>query len=98
MQSAEQLVARTAERVQLGDFGGDTFMIGLRALIESIERDARLDDATTAAVEATIGQRLENRLRVEAWYAAEGAGTTTRWRDRSRSWASRVPGRRPSAT
>ncbi len=75
MQSAEELVAHTIERVELGDFGGDTFMTGLQALIESLECDARLDDATTTGVETTMSHRLENRLRVEAWYAAEGTGT-----------------------
>ena len=74
MQSAEQLVAHTIERLELSDFGGDTLMIGLQALIESIECDADSTTRRQQRVETTMSHRLENRLRVEAGYAAEGAG------------------------
>ena len=74
MESAEQIVANVVERVGLSDLGGETFLAGLHALLESIERDARLDPATTAQVDGTIRRRIENRLRIEAWYSNEGRG------------------------
>ncbi len=73
MQSAEQLVTGVIEHVGLSDLGRDTFMTGLCALLESIERDAHLDDLTLAQVEASFRHRIENRLRVEEWYAHGGA-------------------------
>ena len=75
MKSADQLVSEVVADQSLTDLGGDTFRTGLDALLESIERDARLDDTTLAGVETTIRRRLRNRLRVEDWYATAGRST-----------------------
>jgi hypothetical protein len=72
MTSAEQMISDVVAEEQLSHLGGDTFRAGLDALLESIERDARLDDATIASVETMIRHRIRSRLRVEHWYATEG--------------------------
>ena len=75
MKGADQLIAEVVADDRCTDLGGDTFRAGLDALLDSIERDARLDDATQAGVETTIRHRLRNRLRVEEWYATAGRST-----------------------
>jgi sulfotransferase family protein len=75
MQLAEQMISEVVAQEHLSDLHGDSFRIGLDALLDSIERDARLDDTTAASVDTTIRHRLRSRLRVEHWYATEGPPT-----------------------
>lgn len=71
--SADELCARAVERTGLSDFGPGDFHEGLEVLLDSLAADAALAPATDAAVLGELSRRLQNRLRVEAWYAQHPA-------------------------
>jgi hypothetical protein len=62
-------MAAASAEVGADDFGPGDFRAGLERLLESLERDADLDDDAAAGVVRDLERRLRNRLHVEAWYA-----------------------------
>lgn len=66
--SADELMAEAEEARGLMDFGPGDFREGLRALLDSVERDVDLHPDATARVIADFRRRLVNRREVEAWY------------------------------
>ncbi|CAN5221713.1 sulfotransferase [soil metagenome] len=61
-----QLMARASDRTGLDDFGDVPFEEALDVLIHSLERDAKLDDARRAGVEAMIINQLTKNLHLVA--------------------------------
>ncbi len=66
---ADVLLAEAATATGRVDFGPGDFRDGLRALLDSIDRDADLTPDATERVVSDFRRRLVNRLEVEAWYA-----------------------------
>jgi hypothetical protein len=63
------LIARAREATGLSDFGGDGHLEGLELLVDSANREARLNDAGRAAFEGQCVMLLSKRLEVEGWFA-----------------------------
>lgn len=61
----ERLLAAARERTGLDDFGDPAMFEGLRILVDSLDREARLTEAGAQRVAAGIVDTLANRLRVE---------------------------------
>lgn len=66
--SRAQLLDDARESTELEDFGPGDFEVGLDVLLESLERDARLQRSTDDAVLGLLRRRLVNRLRLEQWW------------------------------
>ncbi len=64
----ESVLAEAAQSAGLDDFGGEDFRPHLRALLESLDREAGLHDAGRAAQRARIVESLVARLRAEAFF------------------------------
>jgi hypothetical protein len=73
MRSSDELISEVVGEVGLSDLGGDTFVLGLEALLESAARDADLDPEGRSRLETSVRRRVENRLRIEACYSREPA-------------------------
>lgn len=68
--SVAGLLARACANTGLQDFGHDSFLEPLSLLIYSLKNEARLTEAGLESQHQRILGLLENRLRVEAHYAA----------------------------
>jgi sulfotransferase family protein len=66
---AEAIMAEAAASAGLDDFGPGDFVDGLRALLDSIDRDADLTPDATERLLDDFRRRLVNRVEVEAWYS-----------------------------
>lgn len=64
------LLAAASAVAGLDDFGDDWFRAPLARLCESLEREARLTLVGRLLARAEIQRLLQNRLRIEAWWAA----------------------------
>lgn len=67
-------IARLLEQAQsatsLDNFGEDSFREGLEILVNSLDREARLNDIGRMAFDMQIVDMLSTRLQVEHWYEA----------------------------
>src|SRR6516164_6609991 len=61
----EPLIAAARRRARLDDFGDETFREPLRRLLESYEREARLNSIGKLALKEDILQLLVNRLEIQ---------------------------------
>src|SRR5690606_9124706 len=60
----ERLIAEAKTSCSLGDFGGEEFREPLRRLLDSCEKEARLNSLGRMAVRHDVLQLLRNRLRI----------------------------------
>ncbi len=67
--NVDELVETACARVGSGDFGGDTWREGLDVLVESLNREAALNELGESAMVDQVTGLLVNRLEVEQWYA-----------------------------
>src|SRR6185437_14343857 len=65
---ATKLIEAARSRSGLDDFGGDSYREGLERLVDSINRESRLNELGTIAVPEMLIGLLINRLQVEDWY------------------------------
>jgi hypothetical protein len=63
----ESLLAAACKEARLTDFGPDTFRTGLRVLLESLERDARLNAFGRYYAQRQVHELLVTRLRLVDW-------------------------------
>lgn len=63
------LLDRARGATGLSDFGDDGFREGLERLVESADREGRLNDAGHARLDGQIVLLLTKRLEIEEWYA-----------------------------
>src|SRR5262249_54732862 len=66
----EGLLEEARRRTGLGDFGGTSFLAGLRSLLPALRDEAGLHAAGAAAVREDLLRLLGNRLRMAAVFAA----------------------------
>ncbi|OCC23456.1 hypothetical protein MB02_11650 [Croceicoccus estronivorus] len=64
------MLAGAVRRTKLSDFSGDDFVEGLEVLLDSLARDVPYEAADRAKAIELIRRRLDNRLRIEAWFKA----------------------------
>lgn len=64
-----QLIARAKEASGLSNFGADGWQEGLEILVDSVNREAELNDAGRASFEGQAVMLLMRRLEIEDWYA-----------------------------
>lgn len=64
----DRLLSEVRQEVGLGDFGEGSFREGLAMLLQSVERETQLDEASAIRLIAQIKRRLRNRLEVEDWH------------------------------
>lgn len=64
----QELIDTARSRRRLNDFGGDSFREGLERLVDSINRESKLNELGTIAVPEMLIGILINRLEVEDWY------------------------------
>lgn len=69
MIDARQLIERAKEATGLSDFGGEGYLEGLEILVDSANREARLNDAGRAMFAGQAVMLLSRRLEIEDWYA-----------------------------
>ncbi len=62
----QQLVGQACTQTGFSDFGEDTWRDGLERLVDSLRRDARLNELGTAVVEGELTGYLSDRLRIVA--------------------------------
>jgi hypothetical protein len=65
--SAEALIAEAKESAGLSDFGPGQFKDNLARLLQSMETEGRLSEASAAGMAGQMKRRLVNRLLVEEW-------------------------------
>jgi Sulfotransferase family len=68
MDAVDALLARAREQTGLSDFGAESFLEGLRCLLEGAEASGALNDAGRAAIEGQATGLLASRLQIEDWY------------------------------
>lgn len=68
--SAQALMAEAQSRTGLADFGGTSFVEGLDRMRESLAADVPFDAQDRAKATEQMIRRLVNRLKIEAWFAA----------------------------
>lgn len=68
MESHEQLIELAQAETGLDDFGGDSFREGLEILVDSLNREARLNPLGERVLRERILLYLAQRLQVEDWY------------------------------
>lgn len=69
MIEVSSLIARAKDASGLSDFGADGWQEGLERLVDSANREARLNDAGRAMFEGQAVMLLMRRLEIEDWYA-----------------------------
>lgn len=69
MEGCKELIATAEAETGLSDFGGDSFREGLEILVDSLNREARLNALGERALRERIVGHLKQRLQVEDWYA-----------------------------
>lgn len=74
--AVEELLAQASKRTGLDDFGTTEFREGLEMMLESLTADAPYGPTERAAAVSLIERRLDNRLQVEAWLAANPTAAT----------------------
>ena len=65
--SVQSLINGAKESAGLEDFGNDSFMEGLRILVDSFNNEARLNDIGIQSIPEIITRYLVNRLNVQDW-------------------------------
>lgn len=68
--ASDELMAAARERTGLSDFGAPEFVAGLDQLLASLRDESLIEGAARTGVLDLLLQRLESRLRVEQWHAA----------------------------
>ena len=68
--NSDTLIAAAVEQTGLSDFGDASFREGLDMLVDSLNREAKLTEAGSGRVGASITATLANRLQVEAYLKA----------------------------
>lgn len=68
MESHKELIELAAAQTGLEDFGEDSFREGLEILVDSLNREARLNDLGERVLRERILLYLSQRLQVEDWY------------------------------
>jgi hypothetical protein len=66
---AELLINQACEQTGLGDWGDESFRVGLERLVRALDAEAGLNELGTLAVEQQLVANLTNRLRVTDWVA-----------------------------
>lgn len=69
MSHVDELLAQAREQTNLTNFGGDEFREGLGILVDSLDREGRLNAMGRIATDTQTVTLLANRLQVEDWYA-----------------------------
>src|SRR5579864_8506469 len=64
----QDLIDAARARSGLDDFGNDSFREGLEHLVDSIDRESRLNDLGKLGVPEMLIAQLISRLEVEHWY------------------------------
>jgi hypothetical protein len=64
----EALLRTARDETGLDDFGDPTFREGLEVLVESLLRDAKLNEVGRESWHAQLAGHLRERLRIEDWY------------------------------
>lgn len=70
MKPADELLAHAREATHLEDLGADDWREALERLWDSVASEAALNAGGQRIFEAWVGERLRNRLRLEAWSQA----------------------------
>ena len=65
--NVDEIVAAAVEQTGLDDFGDPAWQSGLDALLDSVEREADLNDVGRMILRTWIHERLVNRLRLVDW-------------------------------
>jgi hypothetical protein len=68
MSRVKQLLERAREQGGFEDFGADSYLEGLEILVDSLDREARLNEQGRLAMDAQITDLLAKRLQIEHWY------------------------------
>ncbi|WP_433525965.1 sulfotransferase family protein [Nocardia pseudovaccinii] len=68
MPTIDDMLKAAVAQTDLDDFGDDSFREGLGVLLDSLEREARLNSAGEAFFYDRIVKYLSQRLQVEDWY------------------------------
>lgn len=66
----DALETAAVEATGLTDFGNPSYREGLEVYVDSLNREARLNDVGSAALEANLVGNLRNRLRIVDWRAS----------------------------
>jgi len=69
MQTPETYIERARQATGFEDLGGDTWREGLERLLDSVRREAGLNQAGIAQCEGMVTMLLMKRLEIEHWYA-----------------------------
>jgi len=65
---SEGIVEAACERTGLGDFGGETFRVGLDRLVDGLATEAHLNAVGEAMAPEVLTNHLANRLQVVDWH------------------------------
>ena len=68
MDRVDRLVKQARDDTGLNDFGDDDFREGLAILVDSLDREANLNELGRGAIDSQLVGHLINRLQVEDWY------------------------------
>lgn len=68
MNRVDVLEQRARAETSLQHFGDDSYREGLEILVESLDREAKLNEMGRVSIDAQIVDLLSSRLRVEDWY------------------------------
>ncbi len=68
MEGYNDLIEEAKSNTGLSDFGGDSFREGLEILVDSLNREAGLNNRGEQHLRGEILRSLEQRLRIEDWY------------------------------
>lgn len=69
MENHNDLIAFAQAETGLSNFGDDTYREGLEVLVNSLNREAKLNAVGESAIRERIVGHLKQRLQVEDWYA-----------------------------
>lgn len=68
MDRAATLIETARRQTGLDDFGEDSFREGLEILVDSLDREAQLNDLGRMAMDMQLVDMLSKRLEIEDWY------------------------------
>ena len=63
----DSLLGEAVEKTKLEDFGNDSFLEGLKVLLDTCRNEARLNDIGIQIIYSAISRCLMNRLQVQDW-------------------------------
>jgi len=63
----DSLLSRAVDKTKLENFGNDSFLEGLKVLLNSCQSEARLNDLGIQIIHSTISRCLMNRLQAQDW-------------------------------